>query len=114
MNTGLPGGRRERETYLRKLEHLVPPEVLIIWTGPVTRSLEITQEQIDGFTRVLGRRPFLWDNTVYAHRSRYGYDTQHLVYLFDTFETRYPAASTRTRPASFSMVESAKYTVWHA
>ncbi len=90
VNTGLPGGRPEREAYLRKLGELIPPEVLVIWTGPVTRSLEITQRQTDGFTRVLGRSPFLWDNTLYAHRSQFGYDGRHPHYLFDAFQTKCP------------------------
>lgn len=82
--------RPERVNYLRRLGAVIPPEVLVIWTGPVTRSLEITSAQVRRYAEALGRNPFLWDNTLYAHRSRYGYDPRHPYYLFDTFQTKYP------------------------
>ncbi len=96
--TGLGNGRPERETYLRKLGGLVPQEVHIMWTGAVTRSLEITRRETDGFARVLGRSPYLWDNTLYAHRSRHGYDSRHPHYLFDAFQTIYPKRFWRDTP----------------
>ena len=79
----------ERRAYMQKLA-VLPKDIHIMWTGPVTRSLEITREQIAAYKALIGRDPFLWDNTVYAHRSRYGYSTRHPGYLFDAFATRYP------------------------
>ncbi len=86
------------EDYIRRLGRSTPPEVHVIWTGPVTRSLEIKPQDVDYIERLLGRCPMLWDNTVYAHRSRYGYDPRHPHYFFDTFQTKYPSDFPRRSP----------------
>lgn len=90
--------RPEESAYLRKLAAGIPADVHVMWTGPVTRSLEITSKQVADFKALIGRDPFLWDNTVYAHRNRYGYDVRHPGYLFDRFETKYPADYPATCP----------------
>ncbi|HID06442.1 MAG TPA: hypothetical protein EYP10_04765, partial [Armatimonadetes bacterium] len=77
--------------YLERLGKLIPKDVIVIWTGPVTRSLEIKEDDLERYATVIGRVPMLWDNTVYAHRNRYGYDPRHPHYLFDTFATKYPS-----------------------
>ena len=77
--------------YTKRLGRAIPRDVLVIWTGPVTRSLEIKPADVDFIVGLLGRGPLLWDNTVYAHRSRYGYDPRHPNYFLDTFATKYPA-----------------------
>ncbi|MBC7287719.1 MAG: beta-N-acetylglucosaminidase domain-containing protein [Armatimonadetes bacterium] len=84
-------GREGGVDYIRRLGQGIPEDVLVIWTGPVTRSLEIKPEDVDFIAGLLGRPLLLWDNTVYAHRSRYGYDTRHPNYFLDTFATSYPA-----------------------
>lgn len=83
--------RKGGEDYIRKLGKETPHDVLVVWTGPVTRSLDIQPQDVDYIIGLLGRGPLLWDNTVYAHRSRYGYDPRHPNYFLDTFATRYPA-----------------------
>ncbi len=88
----------KESAYLRKLSRNIPRDVHIMWTGPVTRSLRITNEQVAAFKKLIGRDPFLWDNTVYAHRSRYGYSTRHPGYFFDLFATEYPADYPKTCP----------------
>jgi len=79
--------RRERENYLRELGEKLDRGIQVVWTGPGTRSLTITKGDIHGYTQVLGRAPILWDNTLYAHRSAYGYDARHPYYLFDLFQS---------------------------
>jgi len=90
LGVGHADGRREQEDYLRELGELLNTEIQVVWTGPGFRSLKITKEDFDGYVSVLNRTPMLWDNTLYAHRSAYGYDTRHPYYLFDTFKTSYP------------------------
>jgi hypothetical protein len=46
----------------------MPEEVFIIWTGPFVRSRRITVDDLNDWTNNLkGRKPFLWDNTIYSH-----------------------------------------------
>lgn len=55
----------------RDLKYLglnMPDNVEIIWTGPFVRSRKITKADIDDWTNnLMGRVPFLWDNTIYSH-----------------------------------------------
>jgi len=90
--------RPEYVEYMRKLGKEVPQDVYIMWTGPITRSLEISKQDVADYKALIARDPFLWDNTVYAHRSRFGYDPRRPGYLFDPFETRYPADYPETCP----------------
>ncbi len=90
--------RPEFRRYMQALARGVPPEVAIMWTGPVTRSLTITHRDIAAYKSLIGRDPFLWDNTVYAHRGRFGYDPRRPGYLFDPFETKYPSDYPQTCP----------------
>ncbi len=91
-------GRKGGVDYIKRLGKSIPRDVLVIWTGPVTRSLEIKPADVDFIVDLLGRGPLLWDNTVYAHRSRYGYDPRHPHYFLDTFATKYPADFYRRVP----------------
>ena len=43
----------------------IPKDVLVFWTGSRVRSHEVTIEQLTGFEKVAGRKPFYWDNTFY-------------------------------------------------
>jgi len=49
----------------------IPKDVLVYWTGPVTRSRHISEQQILEWTKATGHKPFLWDNTIYAHYQPY-------------------------------------------
>jgi len=43
-------------------------DVEIVWTGKYVRSRKITKEDVDDWTaNLMGRVPFLWDNTIYSH-----------------------------------------------
>lgn len=46
------------------------PNVRIVWTGPVTESREITNEDIDAYRALIGkdRLLFYWDNTWHYHQ----------------------------------------------
>ncbi len=50
-----------------KLCQNVPGDVLVYWTGPVVRSRRIADREVLAWTETTGRKPFLWDNTIYAH-----------------------------------------------
>jgi hypothetical protein len=73
----------EGEKYLREFGRLVPEDVLIVWTGPVVRSRKITREQVQVFTDLIGRKPYYWDNTIYARHSQ-------PTYTLDPFDSQYP------------------------
>ncbi len=75
--------REEGEKYLREFGALVPPDVLIVWTGPAVRSRTITPEDVNTFTRLIGRKPYLWDNTIYARHAE-------PTYVLDPFDSHYP------------------------
>ena len=76
--------RKEGEKYLREFGRLVPPDVLIVWTGPRVRSRRITAEQVEYFTQLIGRKPYLWDNTIYARHNP-------PLFMLDPFDSSYPA-----------------------
>lgn len=75
--------QKEGEKYLREFGRLVPKDVLIVWTGPNVRSRTITRENVSYFTNLIGRKPYLWDNTIYARHAK-------PTYVLDPFDSRYP------------------------
>ncbi len=75
--------KEEGEKYLREFGRLVPEDVLIAWTGPRVRSRRITLEQVRRFTELIGRKPYLWDNTIYARHAK-------PTYVLDPFDSDYP------------------------
>jgi len=71
------------ERYLRRLSEAVPPDVRLVWTGPIVRSLRIARADVEHYQGLVRRKVMLWDNTIYArHNPRH--------YLFDPFATQYP------------------------
>ncbi len=48
--------------YMSELGRLLDPEIHVMWTGMYVCSTSITREDIEKTTRVLGRKPFIWDN----------------------------------------------------
>lgn len=48
--------------YLESLGRELNPEIKIFWTGPEIISQEISVEHIAGVSRLLGRKPLIWDN----------------------------------------------------
>ncbi|MBI2298814.1 MAG: beta-N-acetylglucosaminidase domain-containing protein [Armatimonadetes bacterium] len=80
-----PGGtwREAGETYLRALGQGIDPAVTIVWTGPQVRSGTVSARDVSYYAGLLGgRKPMLWDNTLYMHHS-----PPH--YFLDTFHTQY-------------------------
>ncbi|MEA3401424.1 MAG: beta-N-acetylglucosaminidase domain-containing protein [Armatimonadota bacterium] len=75
--------QEEGEKYLRTLGEMAPEDVLIVWTGPRVRSRTITAEQVRHFTSLIGRKPYLWDNTIYARHA-------NPTYVLDPFDSDYP------------------------
>lgn len=64
----------------------IPDDVFVYWTGPVVRSRRIARAQIEAWTGRTGRKPFLWDNTIYAHFQPYW-----VGYAFNPYFNRFPA-----------------------
>jgi len=63
----------------------IPDDILVYWTGPVTRSRRITRQQVLDWTAKTGRKPFLWDNTIYAH-----FQPHWVGYAFNPFSNQFP------------------------
>jgi hypothetical protein len=63
----------------------IPDDVLVYWTGPVTRSRRISEREVADWTTKTGRKPFLWDNTIYAHFQPYW-----VGYAFNPYYNRFP------------------------
>ncbi|MGC9319804.1 MAG: beta-N-acetylglucosaminidase domain-containing protein [Armatimonadota bacterium] len=63
----------------------IPEDVLVYWTGPQVRSRHITRDQLREWTETTGRKPFLWDNTLYAHFQPYW-----VGYAFNAYRNAFP------------------------
>ncbi|MEA3399718.1 MAG: beta-N-acetylglucosaminidase domain-containing protein [Armatimonadota bacterium] len=63
----------------------IPEDVLVYWTGPQVRSRHITGDQLREWTETTGRKPFLWDNTIYAHFQPYW-----VGYAFNAYQNAFP------------------------
>jgi len=48
--------------YLEQLGRLLDPAIQIMWTGEEVVSREFSPGHLDRVARILGRKPFLWDN----------------------------------------------------
>ena len=56
---------------------------MIDWTGPVMRSHTITREDVIRYSKLIRRKPYLYDNTIYDYHSP-------CEYLFDSYKPEYP------------------------
>jgi hypothetical protein len=83
------------EIYLRELAAQIPADVAVIWTGPTVRSLSIDMADLERYSALIGRRPMIWDNTLYARNLEttvYGGYTAHypgkvrMCNLFEPFD----------------------------
>ncbi len=54
-------GYREPK-YLEELGKLLDPKVELMWTGMFVCSPTIKRDDVEGFERITGRKPFIWDN----------------------------------------------------
>jgi len=50
--------------YLQDLGRLIPEGVDIFWTGPKVISPALSQDHLQEVTRLLNRKPFIWDNVL--------------------------------------------------
>ena len=50
------------EHYFTELTSTLPSDIDIFWTGPKVLSPDITEKDVLRATKLLGRKPFIWDN----------------------------------------------------
>jgi len=61
---GSTGHKPHMVRYLRDLDAEMPPDIAVVWTGPVVGSPSIEREHFLEYSRLVGNRPtFLWDNS---------------------------------------------------
>jgi hypothetical protein len=91
----------QAEYYFKDLTYQIPRDVAIIWTGPTIRSLSIDSADLYRYQSLIGRRPMVWDNTLYARNhevaSYGGYPAHYpakvrMCNLFEPFDTYRPRA----------------------
>jgi len=60
-------------------------DIPIVWSGPIVRSMDVTDKDIEEWSRLTGRaRPFYWENTFYQRRNG-------AIYIFfDEMDSAYP------------------------
>jgi hyaluronoglucosaminidase len=51
-----------KDDYMRELGMAVDPEVRIVWTGMWVASYRISEDDLESVSKLLGRKPFIWDN----------------------------------------------------
>jgi hypothetical protein len=87
------------EVYFKELIDQIPPDIVIVWTGPTVRSLSIDMADLNRYASLIQRWPMLWDNTLYARNietRRYGgYATYYpgkvkMCNLFEPYDTYRP------------------------
>ena len=80
----------EARSYLRAIGRAFPPEVTILWTGPEVVSDAFNSAAHKRYASLIGRSPYLWDNTVYQEESDFGYTYEYAWYMLHPMDTRYP------------------------
>ena len=80
------------ENYFNELIPAIPKEIAIIWTGPTVRSLSYDTIDFEKYTRLIGRKPMIWDNTLYARalESDYGGYAARMCNLFEPYDVYVP------------------------
>ena len=87
------------EVYFKELIDQIPPDIVIVWTGPTVRSLSVDMADLNRYASLIQRWPMLWDNTLYARNietRRYGgYTTYYpgkvrMCNLFEPYDTYKP------------------------
>ncbi len=66
LNEFIDRSRGKAEAYFMDLNEMIPDDVSIVWTGPTVRSLSYDMADIERYKKVTGRKPMIWDNTLYA------------------------------------------------
>lgn len=86
------------EYYFKDLMELIPEDIAIIWTGPTVRSLAYDKIDFMKYTRLIGRKPMIWDNTLYARALESDYGGYAALYpgkvrmcnLFEPYDVAVP------------------------
>jgi hypothetical protein len=55
-------GLEDGIAYLDTIGRALPPDILVYWTGQGVFSPEVSSAQADNFGKMIGRKPFFWDN----------------------------------------------------
>jgi hypothetical protein len=73
-------GLADALAYMADLKAWKNRDVRIVWTGPVTESRSIVQEDIDHYLDLVGRdrKLFYWDNTWHYHQPLRNFHAQYL------------------------------------
>jgi hypothetical protein len=67
----------------------IPDDIMVMTTGYRTRSTKITAQWLKDWAAAAGRKPFLWDNTLYSHLDQYR-ELVSGVYNFDAYQVEFP------------------------
>ena len=57
----------EREPYLKSLGDRLDPEIDVYWTGPMVKGFDKTKRQVEWYSNLVGRKPYIFQNGVGAH-----------------------------------------------
>ncbi len=66
LNEFIDRSRGKAEAYFPDLVQLIPGDVSIVWTGHTIRSLSYDLADFKRYEKWIGRKPMIWDNTLYA------------------------------------------------
>jgi len=86
------------EYYFKDLVPMIPENISIIWTGPTVRSLYYDKIDFEKYTQLIGRKPMIWDNTLYARALESDYGGYAAIYpgkvrmcnLFEPYDVYVP------------------------
>lgn len=98
LNEFIDRSRGQAEVYFADLMKTIPTDIAIIWTGNTVRSLSYDLADFERYTRLIGRDPMIWDNTLYARSLEgiYGGYPAHypgkakLCNLFEPYDIQVP------------------------
>ena len=98
LNEFIDRSRGKAESYFSDLMAVIPNDVAIIWTGHTVRSLSYDIADFARYTKLIGRNPMIWDNTLYARslEGMYGGYPAHypgkarLCNLFEPYDVLVP------------------------
>ena len=98
LNEFIDRSRGQAENYFADLMKDIPTDIAILWTGNTVRSLSYDMADFERYTRLIGRNPMIWDNTLYARGLEGVYGGYPAYYpgkaklcnLFEPYDVRVP------------------------
>jgi hypothetical protein len=66
LNEFIDRSRGKAEAYFLDLVQMIPNDVSVVWTGHTVRSLSYDLADFTRYEKWIGRKPMIWDNTLYA------------------------------------------------